>query len=255
MTNDKLVELTRLGFAARGLLYLVIAWLVIRAGRAEDLSGALEYLAEGSGRLLLIGIGAGFVAYGIWRLADAALNTEGHGSDNKAAVMRAGAAASGFVYLLLAYQAYQLIRGSGGGSGGGAQEQAQDVLQLPGGALLLGIGAAILLVAGIWQLIKAAKATFLKHLSPQVANEGWIKLFGRAGYGARGVIFVVVAFFIAEAALSGSSADAGGMEEALGWFSGPVATLMAIGLALFGIFSLVEARYRVINGPHVDRFS
>ena len=243
--------LTRIGFAARGVLYLIIAWLLISAGRASDLSGALEYLASDRTRVLLLAMLAGFVAYGVWRLADAALDSEGHGDDGKGMVKRAGSAASGIIYLFLAYQAYKLLNGSGGGSGsgGGAQEGARTVLDLPGGPLLLGLGAAILFGAGVWQLVKAAKASFLKHLDQRAANENWVKLFGRLGYGARGIIFMVTGFFLARAALKHSASEAGGMEQALTWLSGPVSLIVAAGLALFGIFSLVEARHRIIHTP------
>jgi len=78
---DKLVWLTRLGFAARGLLYLIIAWLVIGSGRATDLSGALEYVREE--RVLLIAILIGFVGYGFWRVTDALFDSEGHGDGKK----------------------------------------------------------------------------------------------------------------------------------------------------------------------------
>ena len=241
--------LTRVGFAARGLLYLVIAWLLISAGRASDMSGAMEYLASDRTRVLLIAMLLGFVAYGLWRLADAALDSEGHGDDGKGLVKRAGAAGSGIVYLFLAYQAYKLLNGSGGSSGGGTQDGAQKVLELPGGPLLLGIAAAILFGAGVWQLVKAAKASFLKHLDPQAAQEKWVKLFGQLGYGARGVIFMVTGFFLAKAALSDRASEAGGMEQALAWMSSPMNIIVAAGLALFGIFSLVEARHRIIHTP------
>ena len=60
-----LTLLTRLGFAARGLLYLVIAYLLIRIGRAESPTGALDYLAEGGGNALLLAMIAGFVPSGV----------------------------------------------------------------------------------------------------------------------------------------------------------------------------------------------
>lgn len=243
--------LTRIGFAARGILYLIIAWLLISAGRAADMSGALEFLATGSTRVLLFAMLAGFVAYGIWRLADAALDSEGHGESGKGMVKRAGAAGSGIIYLFLAYQAYRLLNGSGGGGGssGGTQVGAQRVLELPGGSLLLTIGAASLFGAGVWQLVKAAKASFLKHLDQRAANENWVKLFGQLGYGARGVIFMVTGFFLAKAALSDRASEAGGMEQALTWLASPTNIIVALGLALFGIFSLVEARHRIIHTP------
>jgi hypothetical protein len=250
-----LVWFTRLGFAARGLLFIVIAWLVIGTGRAADLDGALEYLSTGRGRTLLFGVAAGFVAYGLWRLVDAALDNEGRGGDGKGIVGRAAAASSGVIYLILAYKAWLLLLGYGPDSGGGAQEQARTVLTLPGGNLLLGIGAAVLLTAGIWQLIKAAKCSFLNHLAVSVREQEWVRWLGRLGYSARGVIFLVTAFFLAEAALNGSSAEAGGMEEALRWLRNPMDKIVAAGLALFGIFSLIEARYRGIKTVPIDEIA
>ena len=111
--HERLRILTRIGFAARGLLYIVIAWLVFRTGRSEDLEGALQYLAEGGGKLLMMVVTAGFLAYGFWRLCDAFFNVEGHSSDGKGKRQRLGAGGSGVAYLLLAWEAIRLIRGSG----------------------------------------------------------------------------------------------------------------------------------------------
>ncbi len=252
--GDKFITLTRLGFAARGLLYLIIAWLLISAGRAADLGEALRYLSTGTERYLLGAIVLGFVAYGLWRLADAALDIENHGDDSKGMVKRAGAAGSGIIYLFLAYTAAKLLldgSGESGGSGSNPEQQAQSVMQLPAGALLVGIGAAVLLGAGAWQIAKAVKGSFLKHLEPQVATTDWALWFGRLGYGARGVIFIITGYFLAQAALSGNAAQAGGMQEALKWLSSPSAFAVAVGLGLFGLFSLIEARYRIISNPGI----
>ncbi|HVL29382.1 MAG TPA: DUF1206 domain-containing protein, partial [Sphingomicrobium sp.] len=78
--STRLRTLTRVGFAARGLLYIVIALLLLRSGRSEDSSGALAELGRSGGDPLLLAMAAGFVAYGLWRFADAALNIEFHDS-------------------------------------------------------------------------------------------------------------------------------------------------------------------------------
>ncbi|HEU4827141.1 MAG TPA: DUF1206 domain-containing protein, partial [Dongiaceae bacterium] len=85
-------RLTRLGFAARGFLYILIAALVILAGRTEDLTGALEYLGHGLGKLLLAVLAAGMAAYGLWRLSDAIFGMESGRHRWKAWGKRAGAA-------------------------------------------------------------------------------------------------------------------------------------------------------------------
>jgi hypothetical protein len=246
-----LVWLTRLGFAARGLLYLIIAWLAIGAGRAEDLSGALEYL-RGERALLMIVL-AGFLAYGFWRVTDALFDSEGHGAGKKGALARLGAGGSGIIYLFLAWQAWRFLKGDGGDSGGGAQEQAGTVMNLPGGMLLVEIGGVVLFLAGLWQVKRAISGDFCKHLRPDIQSQSWVKWMGRGGYGARAVVFLVTAVFLISAGLSGDPGEAGGMQDALRWMDSPVNLIVAAGLALFGVFSLIEAGFRQINPPPVDR--
>lgn len=248
--SARLTTLTRLGFAVRGLLYLVIAYLVLRAGRAEDPSGALSFIGEGAGRILLIVMAAGLVGYGLWRLADAALNVERHDNDRKGTAQRAGAAASGLIHLLLAWQAISIMRGAARSSGGGAEQGAQTALSLPGGTVMLLLAGLVLLGVGVFQLIKAAKASFCEHLEPSVAHEPWVKWAGRLGYAARGVVFLISGYFLLRAGLEAQASEAGGMDQALSWLTSPWDAIIALGLAAFGIYSLVEARYRVLHDVH-----
>lgn len=248
----KLETLTRIGFAARGIMYLLIGWLALRLGRAEGSSGALEYISSGGGRILLWLMALGFVAYGIWRLAEAALDTEGHGKDTKGLAARIGGAVSGVIHLSLALYAMRLASGGpqDGGSGG-AESGARTAMQLPGGQTLLTIAAVILIGVGLYQFVKAAKAGFLKRLAAEAAHKDWVKWVGRAGYAARGAVFLVMGVLLWQAARSGNAAAAGGPDEALASFSGWPQALVAAGLFLFGVFSLVEARWRKINDPQV----
>jgi hypothetical protein len=250
--SGTLTTLTRLGFAARGLLYLVIGFVVIRTGRAEDPSGALETLADGSGRVLLYLIIAGFLAYGLWRLSDAAFNIERHEQGSTGLRERVGAAASGIVHLFLAWQAVKLLQGSGGSGGGGTQEGAQTALQLPGGQLAVALAGLVLLGVGAVQLVKAYKASFLKHLEPGVASQPWARYTGQGGYAARGLVFLISGGFLFAAGIQEQASEAGGMAEALAWLTSPWDTLVAVGLILFGLYSLIEARFRVLHDVPVD---
>ena len=157
--SSRLTALTRIGFAMRGLLYIVIAALILRTGRAEDTTGAIAYLGRGGGQWLLAGIAAGLTGYGIWRLADAVADIERHGSDRTGMMERAGAGVSGGIHLLLAWQAVRLMQGAAL-SGDGTQEGAQRAMQLTGGWAFVLIGAAVLVAVGVIQLVKAAKGSF-----------------------------------------------------------------------------------------------
>lgn len=250
--ESKFQLLTRVGFAARGLLYIVIALLVLQTGRTEDLTGAMEYLDRGSGHWLLIGMIAGMVAYGLWRVSDALFGMESGRGHAKAWRKRAAAGASGLIYLFLAYKAYQITDTGRAEAGGGPQENAASVLSQPNGELLLGAAAAVLAGAGLMQLYKAATCSFLHKLDAR-AQQPWAKWLGRIGYAARGVIFLVVGYMLAKAAMASSAAQAGGLEEALDALSGPVALAVAAGLMLFGLYSILEARFRRIHRPPVER--
>lgn len=250
--GSALTTLTRLGFAARGLLYLVIGLLVIRTGRAEDPAGALAVVADGGGRILLYLIIAGFLAYGLWRLSDAAFNVERHEDGSKGLGERIGAAASGVVHLFLAWQAIRLLRGAGSGGGGGTEAQAGNALQLPGGGVALVLAGLVLLGVGLFQLFKAYKADFLDHLDPKVAGQSWVRLTGQGGYAARGLVFLISGGFLVAAGFKEQASEAGGMADALAWLTSPWDVVVAIGLLLFGLYCLVEARYRVLNDVPVE---
>ncbi|MET1755649.1 DUF1206 domain-containing protein [Novosphingobium sp. RD2P27] len=249
--SSRLTTLTRVGFATRGALYIAIAFLVVRTGRAEDPSGALRYLGEGGGRVLLAVMAAGLLAYGIWRAADAIFDIERHGSDGKGIAERLGAAASGVVHLLLTWQAIRLFQGVAS-SGQATEEGTQTALSLPGGSAIVIVGALLLFAVGVFQLVRAVKGTFLRHLEPRIARQTWAQWCGRGGYAARGLIFMISSYFLLKAGMQDQASEAGGMAQAISWLSSPVDVIVAAGLFGFGIFSLIEARYRILHDVPVD---
>ena len=246
--------LARLGFVTRGLLYIVIAWLVIRTGRTEDLTGAMEFVSHGIGRGVMIFLVAGMGGYGLWRVSDAAFGMDSGRHHPKAWRRRIAAGSSGAIYLFLAYKALRIMLGQTTHVGG-VQQNAAAALHLPAGGVALLIAAAVLTGAGVVQLWKAASCSFLRHLDP-AARAPLAKWLGRTGYAARGIVFLTAGWLLARAALDRSAAEAGGFEQALDALRGPLQFPVAAGLALFGAYSLVEARYRSIHKPpteHVKR--
>ena len=249
--ESKFQWLARFGFVTRGLLYVVIALLVIETGRTEDLTGAMEYLGRGVGRWLLFAIVAGMTGYGLWRVADAAFGMDSGRDHPKAWRRRIAAASSGAIYLFLAYKALRIIL-QGYSDAGDAHEHAAQALHLPAGTVLLGGAAAMLAGAGVVQLHKAATCSFLRHLAPG-AHRPFAKWLGRIGYAARAIIFLTIGWLLARSALHHSAAAAGGLEQALDALRGPLQFPVAAGLLVFGLYSLVEARYRSIHKPPTEQ--
>ena len=245
--------LTRIGFAARGLLYLVVGYLALKLGRSEDAGEALDWLRGKTGGMALGAMAFGFAAYGLWRVADAVLDTQGKGKGAKGAIGRVAGAVSGFIHLGLAYTAVKLALGDG--SGGNSSEKAESgaatAMSLPGGEALLFAAAAILAVAGVAQIGIALKRGFCKHLSPEARNRWWVIAAGIGGHAARGVIFLAAAWLVLNAGLHHEAEEAGALGDALTSLPDSLRAAAAAGLCLFGIYSLIEARYRIIPDPHV----
>jgi hypothetical protein len=241
---------TRLGFAARGLLYALIGYLALRTGRTEDAGGALDYLASGAGRAIVAAMAAGFLCYGVWRLLEAWIDSEGRGKDAKAIGVRLAGAGSGLIHLGLGGAAALAALHERKSGGGGAPETGAAVaLGVPGGEWLIYIGAAILCAVGIQQFRKAWTLKFLRHLKPEAARRAWVAWLGRAGFAARGIVFLVMGWLLVLAARAHSSAAAGGIDEALDSLPRAVQVAVAAGVLLFGLFSLTEAFYRQIPVP------
>jgi hypothetical protein len=249
--ESKFQWLARLGFIVRGLLYIIIAIMVIGTGRTEDLTGTIDYVGRGPGRSLLIILVAGLAGYGLWRLSDAAFGMDSGRHRPKAWRRRVAAAGSGAIYLFLSWKAFRIMLGSHESSSA-PQQNAATALHLPGGPWMLGIAALVLGAAGLVQFYKAGSCSFLWHLDER-ARRPFAKWLGRFGYAARGVIFITVGVLLARAALDRSPAEAGGLEQALDALRGPLQYPVAIGLLLFGCYSLVEARYRSIHRPPVEQ--
>jgi len=236
---------TRLGFAARGLMYGAIGWLALVSGRTEDAGGILSYLESRAGAVLVAVMAAGFFSYAAWRLLEAWLDTEEHGSETKGIAVRLAGAGSGLIHLgfggaaILA--AFHARRG-----GDGPESGAAMALGIPGGEWLLYLAAAIAAGAGVQQFRKAWSLKFLRHLKPEAARRGWIAWLGRIGFASRGVVFLVMGWLLVSAARMHSSSAAGGIDDALGSLPRLVQTAVAGGVILFGLFSLTEAIYRHI---------
>lgn len=252
----KFETLTRLGFAARGVLYGLIAYLAIAAGRNAGSSDVLRSMADGgAGRLVLGLIALGLLAYGAWRCLEAAQDLEGAGDGAKGAMVRLGHALSGVVHIALGLLAGGLVFGlvGQGGGGDGADTAAGWVMDLPAGDILVRLLAVGFVLGGLAEAWAAYRLKFLEQLDGRAARRPWVKWVGRLGYIARGIVFILIGVLLWQAAGAHNPGQAGGVGEALGSLSGTSRSAVAAGLGLFGVFSLVQALYRRITNPHVLR--
>lgn len=257
------VGLARFGYAARGVVYVIIGYLAARVamgkgGQVEGTRGALGEILDGPGGRILLGLTAlGLIGYAIWRIVQAALDPEGKGSDGKGIVTRIAYAVSGVVHAGLALTAARMaLRNSSSGQGGdGATTATARLMDAPAGRWLVALAGLIFAGYGIYQLVRAVKSDPGKRLDlsrMRVRTRESLIRAARAGLAARGVVFLVIAYFLARAAIAHNSGEARGLQGALEalrsasygpWLLGAV----ALGLIGYGLFEIVKARYRRIS--------
>ena len=264
--RDWVENLARFGYAAKGVVYIAVGVLAAQAafsaGATPSKQSAIQSLLSAPfGRVLLAVVAIGLVAYGVWRIVQAALDTENEGNDGEGMVKRVGYAISGVVYLGLAFVStagvfgFSLGLGGGGGSGGssgggsGAQSAAQGLMSQPFGRFLVGAVGIIIIAVGLYQFKRAYDASFTEKLkrSPQ-----WLERLGRAGFAARGVVYLLIGGFFTIAAWQADASEAGGMQQALTTLEnqpyGPwLLGLVALGLGAYGIYAICLARYRRVS--------
>ena len=253
----------RTGFAARGIVYLIVGWLALLAaagkgGGTTDTHGALSALyQEPFGRALLTLVAIGLAAYALYSLAEGALDLDRRGTDVSGLASRAGNVVAALSYGGLAVAAAQLVV-TGASHGSSSDTSTQDwtatLLGLPLGPLLVVIVAAIVAGMAIVQLRHAATDDILQlhHLDLSDADRSqraWVERLGRSGLAARGVVFAVIAIFLGVAALHRDPNAAVGLGGALQWLAQQPAGqlllgLVGLGLLTYGVFSLAEGRYR-----------
>jgi hypothetical protein len=252
--------LARAGYAARGLVYLGLGASAVLAAidardETEGMSGVLGDFARWPlGPLWLALLGAGLAGFVLWRLAQAAFDADRQGRSHKAIANRVGQAISGLVYAGLALTCVAFAVGLEEARENAEAEQLRTVLALPWGELLLlGFGAGVLVAGGL-NVAHGVFGRFRRNLDGHPELHRWTVPLARAGYTARGLVFLGLGVFLAEAALALAPAEAATVEGALQAlepqpFGSWLLIAAGLGLAAFGAFGLVEAFYRRIIPP------
>lgn len=250
--------MARTGMAARGAIFLIIGILAIQVatgtgGTTTDQRGALAAVADRPfGKGLLVALAIGLAAYALWRIAQGLLDTDGKGDDAPAWAVRASKVASGIAYGMLFASAVSILVGGGSGSGSGSEKQTTaGVLGWPGGRAWVLLAAAAIAGVAVWNLYRGLGRGFMKRLHPPRRMCPAVQAVGVAGMTARGVVFGLIAAFLAKAAIQYDPGEAVGLDGALARLAreayGPALLfLVAAGLIAFALYCGAEARYREV---------
>jgi hypothetical protein len=255
-------RLARAGYLAKGVVYLLIGILALQAaagagGRTTGTGGAFRVLLrQPFGRWLLWLTAVGLAGYAVWRMICALLDPENGGRKGwKRLAVRAGYAGSALIHAGLAWQGVRLALGHGGGNGDSqAESRTAQLLDAPFGPWLVGLVALGLAGYGVAQIVRGLRRDTASrlHLGGLGPDERRMVLrAARAGLVSRGVVFGLMAIFLARAALQRDPSEAGGLGEALQTLARQpyapfVLGAVALGLTAYGAYQLALARYRII---------
>jgi Domain of Unknown Function (DUF1206) len=256
--SDALENLARIGLVSYGVVHLLLAWLALQlawgggSGQSADQAGALATLAEQPlGRPLLWLIAVGLIALAVWQAAEvlrwrSRLSSSGD-ARKKAVEKIVKAIAKAVLYTVLAVLAVRIATGGGGGG----QQQAAGVFGWPAGRWLVGLIGLVVIGVGVDLVHKGVSKRFLDEVdlssAPPHARQLVTRL-GQVGFPAKGVALGVVGGLLVYAAVTFDPARATGLDGALHTilsapFGQVLLTLVAIGIAAFGAYCLVRARY------------
>ncbi|MGU3498967.1 DUF1206 domain-containing protein [Mycobacterium sp. C31M] len=252
--SDTFQYAARAGFAASGVLHLLLAFIIARlafgtAGNADQ-SGALATLAaQPAGEFILWAAAIGLFALGLWHMAESIVGSkpsERSGDDDSPAWKRSKSIGLAVANIAIAFSAMRFATGTGQSSGQqNAGLSAQLMQSTWGKAVLIIVGLGVLGV-GAYHAYKGVSKKFFKDL--RVSGGTGINAVGIAGYTAKGLVLAGAGLLVVFATLQADPAKASGLDAAvktLGQvpFGQFLLILAALGIAAFGAYSFVRSRY------------
>lgn len=249
--------LARAGLTARGIIYILIGWiaLLVALGHSSgeaDQQGALHLLAGKSyGLISLWLLAVGFAGYALWRLSEAAFGVTG---DQPGAGPRLKSLARAVIYAGFSYLTLTVISGKDQSQSQRQQDITATAMQHPAGRVLVGVAGLIVVGCGVALVIEGARKKFLKYLqtgqmSPRTRRV--VEVLGMTGTIARGVVFALAGVLVIDAAVTHKASESGGIDKALLTlrnqpFGEFLTIAAALGLLMFGVYGLCEARWRKV---------
>ena len=246
----------RFGYAAKGVVYMLIGALAMGAaggsGSAGDSREAMTALSDKPFGKIVLGVTAlGLLAYALWRIYSGAANPEHDSAGSR--VLFVG---TGLINGALALEAARIaFLNRSGNTGNQAPHWTAQLMSQPLGTwLVAGVGLGIV-AYGLGHLVKAVHARLDDQLrlgELAARTRVLVRRLARLGIGARGIAFCVIGFFLVKSALEhdpGEARDLGASLQAVQQqpFGKWLLVSIGAGLALYGFYNLLRAKYRAIN--------
>jgi succinate dehydrogenase/fumarate reductase cytochrome b subunit len=255
--STSLEMVARAGLIAYGVVHLLIGWLAVQIAwsasdsKSADTSGAMKTLAsQPFGKILLWLVAIGLVALALWQASEAIW-----GYRNRDAVERTrrqlASGASAVIYAALGFSAASIALGSRSSSSQSQNKATSGVLGWPGGRVIVVVAGLIIIAIGVVHVIKGVRKAFAEEIdtsSMSPAARKSVAQLGQIGYIAKGVALGVVGGLLSYATLTFEREKQGldgAMQTILAQpFGKFLLTAAALGFVAFGVFAILQSRYR-----------
>ena len=258
--RDVYAALARVGYGARGLVYLIVGCFALAAAVGAHARPAgsgdifLVLITRPIGAVLLAMLAAGLFCFAAWRALQAIPDVDHHGRGTRGLLRRAVYGANALFYFAFAAWAAAVAIGLTRNPGGEREVHSWTawLMQMPFGRWLVGVTGLVIVAVGFAVAARAFERRSDRHLDlPQERRRLADALF-RFGEAARGLVFLLIGVFVVVAAVDYRATAAKGLHGALqtlqqqpyGWLA---LGATALGFIAFGAFQLVEAVFRRVG--------
>ena len=247
-------RLVMVGLIVFGFIHLLVAWIAVDlawTGSSQQASqqGAFRQMASNPAGDVLVWITAvGLFVLTLWQAFAAIWGYREIDDQRKRVMKRLGSVGRAITYLVLGVSAATTAAGASSSKSSNSSEQtltAKLLSQSFGRVLVIVIGLVVIVVGG--RLVyRGISKKFTEELDGGV-SAGVLRL-GQIGYIAKGVVLGIVGVLFIVAAITFDPKKAGGMDAALRTLReqpfGPyLLTLMALGLACYGLYCFAWSRH------------
>ncbi len=262
--NKAISTVARAGFVAKGLVYLVVGLLTLRAtmGIGVETSDATdafsELIKQPFGSIALIVTIAGLIAHAIWKMLQGITDPENRGNATQVVAARISDFLTGWIYIFMAYTAWQILHGVGTEDGDETtQVWIARVMELPFGSWLVMCLAVAVFAGGLYQFYSAWTAGFDSSFSSKVSKLELqvLRWLGRIGVAAWGIVYCMVALLLYRASVAYDPDEAGGLSDALNALGEQpygtwVLAITAVGLIIYSVYLLALSYYHKLFEDH-----